>query len=251
MTPGPEQLKTWLTARPIAHRGLHDRRHGIVENSRSAFAAAIAHDYTIECDLQLSADGEAMVFHDATLDRLAGRTGRVDRMTAAHLAAIPLKGSTDHPQTLADLLADVDDRVGLVIEMKSHWDGDDRLARRTCEIIADYAGRAALMSFDPVQVAAVRTYAPDIPRGGVSDLYEAKDWPELTGEQRAALRTGETMALAEPHFMSYSVAALPTEPAQSFRAGGGPVICWTVRDPQTARDALKLCDQITFEGFLA
>ena len=126
MTTGPEQLESWLTARPIAHRGLHDRNRGIIENSRSAFAAAVAHDYAIECDLQLSADGEAMVFHDATLERLTNETGRVDQLTAAQLSGISLKGSSDCPQTLAELIAEVDDRVGLVIEMKSHWDGHDR-----------------------------------------------------------------------------------------------------------------------------
>ena len=60
----------WLTARPIAHRGLHDAAAGVIENTPSAFAAAIAGDYGIECDLQISADGEAMVHHDDALGRL-------------------------------------------------------------------------------------------------------------------------------------------------------------------------------------
>ena len=70
----------WLTERPIAHRGLHDQAAGIVENSLSAARAAIEAGFAIECDVQLSADGEAMVFHDFTLERLTGATGRLDEI---------------------------------------------------------------------------------------------------------------------------------------------------------------------------
>ena len=57
----------WLTARPVAHRGLHDAKAGVIENTPAAFAAAVAANYAIECDLQISADGEAMVHHDDAL----------------------------------------------------------------------------------------------------------------------------------------------------------------------------------------
>ena len=60
----------WLTARPIAHRGLHDRAASRPENTLAAARAAVAGGFAIECDVQLSADGEAMVFHDAALGRL-------------------------------------------------------------------------------------------------------------------------------------------------------------------------------------
>jgi len=241
----------WLTARPIAHRGLHDRARGIIENSSSAFAAAIAHDYAIECDLQISGDGEAMVFHDVRLDRLTGQTGRVDQLSAEHLGQIVLTGSTDKPQTLEQMLDQVDDRVPLVIELKSHWDGSERLATRACQVLAGYRGRAALMSFDPVAVAACLKFVPDLPRGGVAGMFKAVNWPRLSAEQRAALQTGAAMDKSNPDFMSYSVEALDAPVAERFRATGKPVICWTVRDKATAQRALKLCDQITFEGFRA
>src|SRR4051794_2404055 len=60
----------WLTARPIAHRGLHDKAKGVIENTVSAALAAVDAGYAIECDVQLTGDGEAVVFHDFTLDRL-------------------------------------------------------------------------------------------------------------------------------------------------------------------------------------
>ncbi len=80
-------MRDWLTARPIAHRGLHDAASGVIENTPSAFRAAIAGGYGIECDLQISADGEAMVHHDDALGRLTDGTGRLDAMTAAALQA--------------------------------------------------------------------------------------------------------------------------------------------------------------------
>ncbi len=249
-TNAPSSLD-WLTARPIAHRGLHERGHGIIENSKSAFAAAIDHDYSIECDVQISGDGEAIVFHDATLDRLTARRDRVDTLCAEALEQIELTGSTDRPQRLGQLLDQVDDRVPLVIELKSHWDGSKRLAKRVCDIVITYTGRAALMSFDPVIVAAIGDYAPNLPRGGVSKFFSLLDWSELSNGPCADLAREDAMRRANPHFMSYAVKVLTSPGARSFRATGRPVTCWTVRDAATAAHALKHCDQITFEGFLA
>src|SRR4051812_49154366 len=90
----------WLTARPIAHRGLHDARAGRVENTPSAFAAAIAAGYGIECDLQLSVDGEAMVHHDERLGRLTDGDARLDTMTAADLKQVAFRGSADRMLTV-------------------------------------------------------------------------------------------------------------------------------------------------------
>ena len=241
----------WLTSRPIAHRGLHDRSKGIIENSSSAFAAAMHHDYAIECDLQLSADGEAMVFHDAVLDRLTDETGNVIDRSADGLCRIPLTGSDDCPQTLPQLFQQVNASVPLVIELKSHWDGNLELAKRACELTSQYGGPAVIMSFDPALVAAVKELAPTLPRGGVSGLFEPRNWPELDPGHARELATGHEMAAAEPDFMSYSVKALTRPPALAFRKTGKPVICWTVRDEETGNAAMQHCDQITFEGFLA
>src|SRR5215208_2222472 len=103
----PTRAFDWLIARPIAHRGLHDAKRGIIENTRSAFAAAMASNYAIECDVQLAADGEAVVFHDDTLDRLALAQGPLIARTSAELKSIMLRGSTDRIGTLADLLGEV------------------------------------------------------------------------------------------------------------------------------------------------
>src|ERR1700712_3212502 len=120
----------WLTARPVAHRGLHDAARGIIENMPGAAAAAVAANFSIECDIQLTADGEAMVHHDDTLGRLTEGSGALLGMTSAELKAIPFRDTQERMMSLGDLCALVNGRVPLVIEVKSHFDGDRRLVKR-------------------------------------------------------------------------------------------------------------------------
>ncbi|MGB7404326.1 MAG: glycerophosphodiester phosphodiesterase family protein, partial [Pacificimonas sp.] len=65
-----------LSARPFAHRGLH-APDGAIENSLAAFDAAIDAGLGIELDVQLSREAMAVVFHDATLERLTDEEGAV------------------------------------------------------------------------------------------------------------------------------------------------------------------------------
>ena len=118
----------WLTARPVAHRGLHDIARGIVENMPAAAQAAIDGNFSIECDIQLSRDGEAMVHHDNALGRLTEGTGALLGKTAAELKAVTFKNTPERMMTLGDLCSLVAGRVTLVIDVKSHFDGDRRLA---------------------------------------------------------------------------------------------------------------------------
>ena len=158
----------WLIARPVAHRGLHDAEKSIIENTPSAFAAAVAARYGIECDLQISADGEAMVYHDDALGRLTEGQGRLDAMTAAELKRVCFRATADRMITLGELCELVAGRAALAIELKSRFDGDRRLVARTAEVLSGYRGPAAAMSFDPDQIAALRAIAPRQPRGLVA-----------------------------------------------------------------------------------
>ncbi len=150
----------WLTARPLAHRGLHDASAGVIENTASAFAAAIAGGYGIETDLQISADGEAMVHHDDALGRLTEGSGRLADMTAAEIKAVRFKASSDRILTLGELCELVAGRATLVLELKSHFDGDRRLVQRCADVLANYAGPVAVMSFDPAMIEMARWIAP-------------------------------------------------------------------------------------------
>src|SRR3954469_18048816 len=129
----------WLTAQPVAHRGLHDAASGVIENTASAFRAAIDNGFAIETDLQISSDGEAMVHHDFALGRLTLGSRLLAAMTAAGLKEVPFKATADRIMTLGELCDFVAGRTPLVIELKSRFDGDRRLAARAAEILKSYA----------------------------------------------------------------------------------------------------------------
>ena len=169
----------WLTARPVAHRGLHDLARGIIENMPGAAQAAIDGNFSIECDIQLTADGEAMVHHDDALGRLTEGSGALLGKTAAELKAVKFKDTSERMMSLGDLCALVDGRVPLVIEVKSHFDGDRKLVTRMAEVLASYSGPAVGMSFDPDQVLALRELMPELPRGIIAQRdYDDDDWKE-------------------------------------------------------------------------
>lgn len=241
----------FLIARPIAHRGLHDYAKGVVENTATAFTAAIAHGYAIECDLQLTKDGEAVVFHDEHLERLTEGRGMVKDMTVAEMKALTIRRSKNHVQTLAELLAQVKGQVPLIIELKSHWDGDERLAARALQVLAGYQGPHAVMSFDPDVVAAVRRISPQTVRGIVAERAFDSYYDFLPLKVQMELRTFSHVGRTRPDFASLYFGDLPWAPVTALRDAGMPVITWTIRSEAEAWTARRHSDQITFEGFLA
>ena len=251
MTGTATRAVDFLTARPIAHRGLHDFSKGVVENTRSAFAAAITKGYAIECDLQLTRDGEAVVFHDEHLERLTEGHGMVKDLTAHEMQQLVIRNSTDRVQTLEELLAQVKGQVPLVIELKSHWDGDERLAKRALALLKDYRGPYCLMSFDPDVIAAVRRLSPDTIRGIVAERADDSYYAWLPLAKQMELRTFSHVGRTRPDFVSFYFGQSPWAPTTQLRASGPPVITWTTRSPQEAITALRCSDQITFEGFTA
>ncbi len=233
----------WLIARPVAHRGLHDAAAGIVENSVSAFAAAVAGDYAIECDLQLSADGEAMVFHDAKLDRLTRESGPLAARTARQLQAVEFRDTADRMPTLGELCDLAAGRVTLVLELKSRFDGDSSLAARVADVLRSYAGPVAAMSFDPALMAGLRAVASGLPRGLVAQSRREAGDPE--GGAGLA-----TIVRARPHFLAWSVRELPSLLPLLGRYGlGMPLLTWTVRSETDRSRAQRWADQMIFEGF--
>jgi glycerophosphoryl diester phosphodiesterase len=237
----------WLTARPIAHRGLHGP--GAVENTPTAFAAAIAAGYAIETDLQITADGEAVVHHDATLGRLTQGSGTLAAMTAAELKRVPFKDTADRIITLGELLDLVASRVTLAIELKSLRDGDRRLPLRAAQVLAGYRGPAAPMSFDPFQVAVVREAAPGITRGLIAERARRRAGENFAARCRQAAGYLANVARARPQFLAYSVADLPALPPLVTRyVLGRPVLTWTVRTAADRAKAAKWADQVIFEG---
>lgn len=249
--PGPA-VPDWLTARPIAHRGLHDRGANRFENTVSAALAAIDRGYAIECDVQRSADGEAVVFHDATLDRLTTARGPVGLLSAAALAALPVGTSTDGIVSLATFLAAIGGRVPLICEIKSAFDGDVRLADRVAAIVLAYDGPLALKSFDPMVIRHFRQSGEmSVPLGIVAEArYDDPEWAALDAMDRRRMAALVHLPETEPAFLSYAVDDLPHAATTLFRhALGRPVMAWTVRTSEQRDRAVQWTDQIVFEGF--
>ncbi len=244
-------MREWLTARPVAHRGLHDGAAGIIENTTSAFSAAIAADYAIECDIQISADGEAMVFHDATLERLTTVNGRLDAKSAAELKRVAFRATADRMITLAELCDLVAGRVALFVEIKSRFDGDLRLVTRAAQALTGYSGHVALMSFDPAPIAALRTLAPNLTRGIVAERhYSHPEWASLPTRTKRALAYFQHALRSRPQFIAYSVKDLHAAIPQLARSVLGlPLLTWTVRSDVDRERAARYADQMIFEGF--
>ena len=240
----------WLTARPVAHRGLHDAARGILENMPGAVQAAIAGNFSIEVDIQLSADGEAMVHHDNALGRLTEGSGALLGKTAAELKAVKFKNTPERMMTLGDLCTLVAGRVPLVIEVKSHFDGDRKLVTRMAEVLATYSGPAVGMSFDPDQVLALRELIPSLPRGIVAEReYTEDEWPEASAAQRRGMTHLRHAFRTRPHFVAYWVNELPAAaPWIARNIFGLPLLTWTVRTPDQRASAARYADQMIFEG---
>jgi glycerophosphoryl diester phosphodiesterase len=242
----------WLTARPVAHRGLHDAARGIIENMPAAAQAAIAGNFSIECDIQLTSDGEAMVHHDDVLGRLTEGSGALLGKTSAELKAIKFKDTPERMMTLGDLCALVAGRVPLVIEVKSHFNGDRKLVKRMAEVLSSYSGPAVGMSFDPDQVLALREIMPHLARGIVAEReYTATDWPEASPEQRRGMTHLRHAFRTRPHFVAYWVNELPAAaPWIARNIFGLPLLSWTVRTPDQRERAARYADQMIFESFV-
>ncbi len=240
----------WLTARPIAHRGLHDAAAGVIENTATAFSAAVAGGYGIECDLQISADGEAMVYHDDGLGRLTEGSARLADMTAAEIKRVRFKATGDRILTLSELCDLVDGRGALALELKSHFDGDRRLVQRIAHVLADYRGPAAVMSFDPAVIELVRWIAPQITRGIVAERHYAHhEWDRLPTTEKRRMAWLLHANRTRPHFVAYAVRDLPAvAPLLARTVFRLPLLTWTVRSEHD-RNRAGWADQIIFEGW--
>ena len=250
---GEPNAPDWLVGRPVAHRGLHDRAKGVIENSLTAARAAVAGGFAIECDVQLTADGEAVVFHDVALDRLTAASGPVVERRAAELGDIALSGAVeDHIPTLGALLDLIGGRVPLICEVKSRFDGDTRLAERVAAVVAASAGPLAIKSFDPAVIAHLRGHGVARPLGVVALAdYAHPEWDHLSPERKRDMAEMLHYADTRPDFLSYAVGDLPHAVPHLCRVAiGMPVMAWTVRTPEQRQRAARWADQMVFEGFL-
>ena len=241
-------------ARPFAHRGLHDLDDGRPENSREAAIAAIDKGYGIELDVQLSADGQAMVFHDYDLKRLTIEMGAVADRTAAELAAIPLTGGSTGMPTLPEFLDIVQGRVPLLLEIKDQDGalGPDvgALEAAVAAGLDGYSGDVAVMSFNPHSMAVMQRIAGDVPRGLVTDAFSAEDWP-VPAPTLERLRDIPDYDHVGASFISHRHTDLDRPRVTQLKHEGAGVFCWTIRSKAEEKRAREIAHNVTFEGYLA
>lgn len=240
---------------PIAHRAYHNRAARRPENSRGAIKAAIAAGYGIEIDLQLSADGVAMVFHDEHLDRLTEATGLLRDFTAAHLAKMPLRDCDDGIPTLSEVLALVAGRVPLLIEIKDQTDRmaetDGRLEAATAAALAEYQGPVAVMSFNPHSIAHMARLAPAIARGLTTSAFDPEGWAPLPVETCDRLRAIPDYDPTLSSFISHEAADVTSPRVAELKAQGAVILCWTIKSVEAEAKARRIAQNITFEQYPA
>ena len=241
LAPAPDPARTgWLRQWTYAHRGLHGP--AAVENSPSAFAGAVAAGLGIECDVQRSADGRAIVFHDRELDRLTAESGPVAARSVAELPRIALCGSNDTIPTLRDLLEQVAGRVPLLIELKTSRERPvSPLCRAVLRDLEDFRGPHAVMGFDPRVCHWFAGHAPGTLRGLVVSEENART---LSG----AVKRHLALWRARPDFLAYDLRDLPSGFAAAQRARGVPLLTWTVSSEDALSRALQHADGAIAEG---
>lgn len=238
--------------RPIAHRGLHSRRAGRIENTAPAFRAAIDKGYGIECDLQPARDGVPMVFHDSRLERLMDAAGPIKALGARELGQLQYRDSSERMLRFAELLKLVDGAVPLFIEVK----GSGRVP--TSGFLPQIAARAraykgpiALMSFDRRIVASLIELAPTVPCGAVigSQQYLSGLWRR----PRKGPISPPRMFGGAPDGISFlavdiKLAAVARRWLTRHRLDL-PLFTWTVRTPRQRTAAARWADAPIFETY--
>ncbi len=249
------RLPPEFLAFPLAHRGYHDASLRRPENSLSAFAAAIDAGYGIELDVQRSADGQAMVFHDDTLDRMAMASGRVLAQDAAALARTRIRASDDYIPVLSDVLSLVAGRVPVLIEIKENLDTmlptEGVLEAAVARALKSYAGPVAVMSFNPHCVVHMARLLPDVARGLTTEDYDPTNNVPIPPDVCARLREIPDYDITGASFISHKVSDLGRPRVAALKMQGADILCWTVRSPDQEAVARKIAQNTTFEGYAA
>lgn len=238
-SPDPARVG-WLREWTYAHRGLHGP--GVPENSLAGFALAVERGLGIECDIQRSRDGCAMLVHDWELERLTGVSGPLAAHSAEELAQIAFLDSEHKLARLDDLLPIVGGRVPILIEIKSRRGYDvKRSCRAVAKALEGYDGPHAVMSFDPRVCVWFVKHSPQTVCGLV--MREDK-----VGMTQKAWQRHMALWVAKPEFLAYHVAALPNSMVSALQGRGMPVLTWTVDSPAARAHGLEHADALIAEG---
>lgn len=229
-----------------AHRGLFDASSP--ENSLSAFEKAIRAGYGIELDVRLSSDGTLVVFHDDTLERMTGESGAVSSKTAEELSKIPLLSSHEKIPSFDEVLALVDGKVPLLVEIKEAK-GSTAVTEAVCERLSSYNGRYIIESFNPMALASVRKLLPTAIVGILSEHFTAER--EMRTGLFYLLQSMVTNVLSRPDFVAYNHKHTRFLPFRLVRMMGALTFAYTVKCESDEEKALESdFDTVIFEQYI-
>jgi glycerophosphoryl diester phosphodiesterase len=222
----------------FAHRGLHSRDKLVPENSLAAFRLAANAGYGVEMDVHLSKDGQVVVFHDDTLDRVCGVSGRVEDYTFAQLQEFRLCGTEERIPLFSEVLAVIRGRGPIILEIKDYKPNNKELCRKVLDILNDYRGAVCIESFNPLIVAWFRFHAKDILRGQLS--MPKKHYKGAVRKPLDFILSHCLMNfVARPQFIAYKIGPQPLSVKLSQWLGAMKV-GWTSHEPRNeqGRDAV-------------
>ena len=233
--------------RTFAHRGLFSADQSVPENSIAAFRAAVDAGYGVELDVQLTRDGQVVVFHDDGLGRACGVDARVDAYSFEELQTLPLFGTGEKIPLFSDVLAVIDGKIPMIVELKSGGDWET-LCQKTLELLAAYEGDYCVESFHPILVRWFYRNAPQILRGQLSEAarYSKEGLPLYQALLMSRLFTN---ILTHPQFIAYRVGpkCLSVRLSEWF---GAMRVAWTARPTDDHAKLTRQNDAIIFEHYL-
>lgn len=227
----------------IAHRGLHDSKKGIPENSILAFRKAVENNFIIELDVHILKDGNIVVFHDDNISRLTGINKKLKECTYTEIKDIKLKNSNEKIPLFQDVLKIVNGKVPIIVEIKNDVKGF-KLEKKVIEILKKYNGMYAVKSFNPLTVYYLKRKCPEIIRGQLASDFKHDRMNKI---QKYILKNMLLNCFTKPDFISYDINALPNKRVEKFRKNN-LVLGWTVRNKNDLIRAKKYCDNYIVEN---
>lgn len=223
----------------ITHRGMHDSKKGIPENSIIAFERSVEHNYIIEMDLHILKDNSVVVFHDDNLKRMTGIDKHLSETTYEEIKDLKLQNTDNYIPLFKDVLEVISGKVPIVIELK--YDAKfGLLERETMNILKDYKGEYAIQSFNPLTVYWFKRKYPNVIRGQLASEFKNH---KISLLEKLVLKNMLFNIFTKPDFISYDINGLKQKSVQKYM-GKKTILGWTVRTKEEKERAEKYCDNL-------
>jgi glycerophosphoryl diester phosphodiesterase len=241
---GMNALRGWN----YAHRGLHG--NGVPENSMAAFRAALDAGCGVELDLHLLKNGSLAVFHDGTLDRCTGKSGKPEDLTAADLADYPLEGTAETIPLFSQVLELFAGKAPIIVELKPVGGNHAALCQAACDLLDGYNGPYCLESFDPRCIHWLKKHRPDLIRGQLSEDFVHNPESPLSLPMKFLLTHLLENFLTRPDFVAYRFKDRKAlSPFLARKVWGAQGVTWTITRKEDLETAHKEGWLPIFEGF--